>query len=217
VGAVKRQVSSAQVDQSGSPTPDSPCRHACQRRHRHSGQQAPAHSQHQLGTTRGKGRKVPRADENTPDPDTRSSSTCIGLSRCVLRNRPYPEHVILCIGMVSRCFSVCALLAAWALLVAGCSSGGGTRTNVARNLGPCPSMHPTAPLTKFNAGVQGLGKTLVPIAAVRVRACEYDTTLGLGRTFTLSPPLAAQFEAETNHLPAGALGGIVRQTLRTPS
>ncbi len=113
----------------------------------------------------------------------------------------------------SRVFGVS--VAAVVLLVAGCSSSGGkhatpTTTTVSPSrivvkLGPCPSLPSAASLTRLNAGVQGLAKRLVPIAAVKVRACEYDPTLTLRGTFTLSQQLAAQFETETNRLPAGAL------------
>jgi hypothetical protein len=99
-----------------------------------------------------------------------------------------------------------ALLTAVALVVGGCASGGRTPTNVARDLGPCPSLPPTTSLTKLNARLQGLARSLVPIAAVRVRGCEYAATaLRPFGTFMLPNSLAAQFEGKTNRLRAGSL------------
>jgi hypothetical protein len=52
--------------------------------------------------------------------------------------------------------------------------GGGTGPlNVAANLGPCGVTPPNTTLTQLNAGVGGLDTKLVPVAARKVRICEY--------------------------------------------
>jgi hypothetical protein len=111
-------------------------------------------------------------------------------------------------GILDAMLAKSRLFGAWvvgAVLLVGCSGGGGTLSNVARDVGSCPSLPPTAPLTKLNAGGQGLAKMLVPIKAAKVRGCEYDPTTGRNGTFTLEQRSAAEFEAETNRLPAGSL------------
>jgi PASTA domain len=83
------------------------------------------------------------------------------------------------------------------------SPGGGTGpANAAARLGPCPAKGPTEPMKALNAGVQGLGKKLVPIAAVAVRVCTYQERLnGTVAARQGSPKLAVpQLEAETNRL-----------------
>jgi hypothetical protein len=85
-------------------------------------------------------------------------------------------------------------------------------------LGPCPK-HGSAPsLAVLNHGVVGLGKKLVPIDAVKLRICEYDSRWVDGShpvpgrlvaSALLKPAATRQFEAETNRQPAtnpGPLG-----------
>jgi hypothetical protein len=105
--------------------------------------------------------------------------------------------------MQMKASSLHASLAALVLLVAGCSSGGGKHATW--DLGSCPSLPPTTSLAKLNAGVQGLAKRLVPIAAVRVRWCEYGLSTGRVDTFMLPQPAVTLFEGDTNRLPAGSL------------
>jgi hypothetical protein len=108
-----------------------------------------------------------------------------------------------------------AVLTAVAVLVAGCSSGGGkqsTPTTVSRpttttlagptgyesggrgfsvlrdviaSLVPCPKVYPSLP-ANVNPGIKGLDKKLVPISAIAVRICEYvENGDGVG---TETPP-----------------------------
>jgi hypothetical protein len=109
----------------------------------------------------------------------------------------------------------CATLAAVALVVAGCSSGGGDSStptttgrsttslgvpvsagrgtgplDVAANLAPCPKTYPSASLIRPNANVSALGTKMVPIEALNVRVCKYATTPGSAK----------------NHLPAQLIG-----------
>jgi hypothetical protein len=77
---------------------------------------------------------------------------------------------------------------------------------------------PTAPLATLNAGVPGLDKKLVPIAALNVRICSYDGAVTnddsgyhsvpkrLAGDGMLQPILARRLEEEANRLPkvAGA-------------
>lgn len=117
-----------------------------------------------------------------------------------------------------------ALVAAVALLVAGCSSGwkhaSPTTTLSVKSalriapttiehclncplklalpsLIPCPKQLPLS-LTKTNAGIRGLAKKLVPISAVDVRICKYATTYttGSGR-ITLDSHLLASGTLES--------------------
>lgn len=106
------------------------------------------------------------------------------------------------LGVVRR-WSYPVTMLALALVVAGCSSGGGKQsapTTVSRRttatrggvtghrggghgfaplppllaiLGPCPNTYPSVPLTKLNAGAAGLGRKLVPISASKVRICRW--------------------------------------------
>ena len=117
------------------------------------------------------------------------------------------------------------------LLVAGCSSSGGSPqwrkvstpkttiattpttaassttvspSHVVANLGPCPTTYPQ--LSVLNAGSQGLSKRLVPIAALNVRVCRITLREGLIGSGVLRTLRAAQFEEETNQLPTIAPG-----------
>jgi hypothetical protein len=77
-------------------------------------------------------------------------------------------------------------------------------------LGPCPVHDVTTNLGALNRGVAGLGKRLVPIDAVNVRICEYDSHWidgshvvpgNLVESALLKPRAARRFEAETNRQP----------------
>lgn len=114
---------------------------------------------------------------------------------------------------------------ALAVLAGGCSSGGGKQSapstsastlttmltpttatstttvspsHAVANLGRCPSKYPAESLKSLNAGVQGLGRTLVPIRAMNVRVCRYEA--GASSSAVLKAPYATQLEAETNGL-----------------
>lgn len=137
---------------------------------------------------------------------SRSANAC-------LRNLgPWPGHT----GVVTarrRAFGVC--LSTLVFCVSACSGGAGkhssgptttaaTTTTVSvshdvANLASCPA---TIPLTTLNGGATGLDKKLVPIAALNVRVCRYEST---GRRLlgaaTLEPLVAATFEDATNRLP----------------
>jgi hypothetical protein len=83
----------------------------------------------------------------------------------------------------------------------------GSAASVVANLGPCPTSPPLATLKTLNAGVQGLGRTLVPIDTARVRICRYGlnslraTVRGkLEGGGALSGPVAAHIKDETNAL-----------------
>jgi len=56
---------------------------------------------------------------------------------------------------------------------AGSAKRHGLVTRAVANLGPCPKVYPNGPSAKLNAGIKGLNKKLVPIAALSVRICEY--------------------------------------------
>jgi len=83
-------------------------------------------------------------------------------------------------------------------------------SDIAVNLGPCPKTYPNTPLTKLNAGVAGLDKTLVPITTLRVRICKDATPTdgerflrtGLIASALLARPAAAALTDETNRLAA---------------
>src|SRR4051794_26756597 len=102
-------------------------------------------------------------------------------------------------------FARCAVLVvAMSLVAVGCASGSGQQSTptTARirtrpeRLGPCPNPDPNIDLSRSNAGVVGLDKKLVPIAASRVRVCLYGGHLNLEREGTLVLPNAARFEEE---------------------
>jgi hypothetical protein len=128
-----------------------------------------------------------------------------------------------------------AFVVAVTLLVFGCSSGGGadvvpttitsaTSTTNARSLttaspshvvsklGKCPKRYTEAVQGKLNAGIKGLDKKPVPIAAIVVRICKYalapdanaiPTGLVASGGGVLTLRVATAFEAETNRLPRG--------------
>ena len=103
-----------------------------------------------------------------------------------------------------------------ALLVAGCSRGGGnhsapTTTNAAPSrvvavLGGCPQSNPVDSLTTINRRVAGLGSKLIPIAASGVLICEYRNTL-VGSD-VLSDLTASKLEVVANRL-MPTHGGLV--------
>ncbi len=122
-----------------------------------------------------------------------------------------------------------AIVMAATVLAVGCHSGGGNRSgptstkagpsttgspsHVVAGLDGCPQHMPTGPLAKLNAGVPGLDKTLVPIAALNVRICSYDgvfveTGSGIvdvpkrlvGQAL-LEPSAARRLEVQANRLP----------------
>jgi hypothetical protein len=100
-----------------------------------------------------------------------------------------------------------ALVVSLAILVVGCSSGGGKQSTptTARplGLGPCPQTEPPIFGPGFNAGVKGLDKKLVPITAVKVRICRYGGgAFKLEAERTLVSSDAARFEAEVNQFAA---------------
>jgi hypothetical protein len=108
------------------------------------------------------------------------------------------------LGVMRICRTAFAAILAAALVVAGCSGGGGTHATpttarqVVVNLGPCPKTYdPNVDLTKVNAGVKGLDRALVPIAAVRVRMCKYGDGF-IGERMMVRPANVARFEAEAN-------------------
>jgi hypothetical protein len=120
--------------------------------------------------------------------------------------------------------SACVLFATLALLAVSCAGSDGKQavsTNTRTATSPssttasyafqapvlsdqCPSKPPTASPKALNAGVSGLEKKLVPIAALTVRVCRYPKAVS---PFVYDDSAAAQFEAETNRLPALALSG----------
>jgi len=124
--------------------------------------------------------------------------------------------------VVTKRFSVCALITTGALLVTGCSGGDGnhaspTTTNVSTSTtaatsttvspsqviayrSKCPSIAPSESLSAINARVSGLGTKLVPFAALSVRICGYAAAGQLGGSVLVKPTAAAQFERETNLL-----------------
>jgi hypothetical protein len=95
-----------------------------------------------------------------------------------------------------------ALVVSLAILVVGCSSGGGKQstptTSRQLTLGPCPKTAPLTDVTKLNAGVKGLGRVLVPITALRVRLCQYGNNGRLDAERTLVSSEAVGFEADAN-------------------
>lgn len=139
-----------------------------------------------------------------------------------------------------RAVLVCARVAVLVVLVSACSSGGGhgpdaahssaavksavSSSQVVAKLGPCPTQYPltsVTSLTTLNAGVPGLDKRLVPIAALNVRVCEYDVpssaTTRLRASGSLKPVPVPTFERETNRLPkrsvAPSCAGTTRRAL----
>lgn len=68
-------------------------------------------------------------------------------------------------------------------------------------LGPCPKTDPRIDLMKSNAGVMGLGRVLIPIAATTVRTCRYGGDERLDAVGTRVLPNAALFESEVNRFP----------------
>jgi hypothetical protein len=78
-------------------------------------------------------------------------------------------------------------------------------------LGKCQRNYPaiTDTFAGMNAGIRGLGRTLVPIAAVKVRLCQWSfVTKGypLIGSDVLANQAATKFENETNRLPTLAAG-----------
>jgi hypothetical protein len=87
-----------------------------------------------------------------------------------------------------------------------------TSSHVVANLGSCPAKYPAESMKTLNAGVKGLAKKLVPIAALTVRICFYSGVprrLEAGRS--LARTISAQIEDETNRLPK-----VVPQTKQLP-
>jgi hypothetical protein len=146
--------------------------------------------------------------------------------------------------MIPRRLSVCALAAVLALLVVGCSSGGGKRaaststklststtsstsrttssSQVVPFLGPCPKHVPNVDLVKANAGVLGLDRRLVPLPATTVRVCEYfssgnDTPTRLVASRQLGRSGTEAAEATTNSLPVQPPGLPVCPGPQTPA
>jgi hypothetical protein len=125
--------------------------------------------------------------------------------------------------MFPKRFSVCALVAALALLVVGCSNGGGKHASPTTTIAttsstavtttttvlpshvvanPCPSKLPTASQKVLNARVAGLGTKLVPFAALMVRICDYSpfsSEGGVGNA-VVSGSKATALEEVTNSL-----------------
>jgi hypothetical protein len=102
---------------------------------------------------------------------------------------------------------------AFALGVAGCSGAGGKHSSptatsttavndtlTVTNLGSCPATPDDLP-NPLNAGIKGLDRELVPIAALGVLVCAYagvdESRVGMGK---LPPAVAVPFEQETNAL-----------------
>jgi len=81
---------------------------------------------------------------------------------------------------------------------------------VEANLGPCPKEFHFGSASKLNAGVAGIDKKFVPIAALSVRLCRYElvpvntktSTMRLAGSGVLSGARATQLEDLANHLPA---------------
>ena len=134
-----------------------------------------------------------------------------------------------------RVFGACVVSAA--LLVAGCSSGGGkqsTPTTVRRTAtstlagptgfesggpnGPatsCPSERPGESVPR--PPVQGLKQTLVPIAASSVRICEYKVPKQLERSGrVVAPATVKPLEDTANRLPRST-DAACDQPVRAPS
>jgi len=129
---------------------------------------------------------------------------------------------------------LCASALAFAVLVAGCSSGGGkqvsatttiattsstaatpttvSRSPVVRNLAQCPVGPDSPQLLEFrNAGVAGLAERLVPIAAVNVRLCNYGPQGRLASSALGQSIAAARLATQANGfqkftLPPGGFG-----------
>jgi hypothetical protein len=80
---------------------------------------------------------------------------------------------------------------------------------VEANLGPCPKEFHFGSARKLNAGVAGIDKKFVPIAALRVRLCRYElvpvntktSTMRLAGSGVLRGARATQLEDLANHLP----------------
>ena len=116
------------------------------------------------------------------------------------------------------------------VLCVSCSSGGGARSSartttvgaagkrvssttsaadVEANLGPCPNEFHFGSVRKLNAGVAGIDKKFVPIAALSVRLCRYDlvpvnahtSAMRLTGSGVLSGAAVTQLEDLANHLP----------------
>jgi len=126
--------------------------------------------------------------------------------------------------MVSRCFSVCGLLAALVLLVVGCSNGSGSHATatttiattsstagttttvspqVVANLGRCPKTSLAAEglvAAKLNMGIRNLAPKLVPINVQSVRICDYLLPAGGLRDVVLNSREAVQFTDDTNKI-----------------
>lgn len=109
-----------------------------------------------------------------------------------------------------------ACVAAVALLVAGCSSGGGKHsaspatttsvtpvTNTGPPLGKCRAQSGDELSKALNVGVPGLAIRLVPITALTVRVCDYPTDRVRGQRFAMLTrrSTVAHIEDETNRLP----------------
>jgi hypothetical protein len=130
-------------------------------------------------------------------------------------------------------FGACVVGAA--LVVAGCTSGGGKSSTpatvgrsptpsggvtgapgggtgpkvAAENLGPCPSHYANAALKELNYGTKGIGETLVPISASEARICEYERSPGFGGIGSLDLSASRLLKSQT----AAAFGA---ETSRLP-
>jgi len=99
------------------------------------------------------------------------------------------------------------------LAVGACTSSGGkygaartsttTPASASVSVRACPSRLPTSGGVGAGPAVQGLAKTLVPIAASSVQVCRYGwLDYRLAGSALLSGSTATRFERETNRLPA---------------
>jgi hypothetical protein len=121
--------------------------------------------------------------------------------------------------MLERHRELLCLVVALALLVAGCSSGGGkqsvptttaqvgippstatgTKSHVVANLGRCPK-GPNVSLAAMNTHVAGLNNRLVPIRVLNARACQYSFGGRLIASPTLGQSVAMGLQRQTNQL-----------------
>jgi hypothetical protein len=120
------------------------------------------------------------------------------------RNRKSGPSVIL-VMMVARSRWFAACVVTLMLLVGGCSRPSGSSADDAAKRGPCPTTYPAASrhfsLKAENAGVRGLGTSLVPFPAQQVRVCRYDSgTRKLTGAAELNDADAARLEASANRL-----------------
>jgi hypothetical protein len=83
--------------------------------------------------------------------------------------------------------------------------------------GDCPNQPTTTSVAVLNGGIVGLAQRLVPIEAVNVRICEYDSRWVTGddvvpgrlaESALLKPLAAREFEAETNRQPTARPGPL---------